>query len=112
MRRCEKLRLPWLERRRTQLRNEEKPIQTSVTLELDKAIDDAGRAVLDGKLAVGGSLAQPVQQGNGEQPFRILSANISTCGPQAEGFLRILRLDAFRRWHSRSTFWVSTASTH
>ena len=63
MRRCEKLRPPWPEQRRSQLRNGEKPIQTSVTPELDKAIDDASRAVLGVKPAVGGSPAQPVQQG-------------------------------------------------
>ena len=35
-------------------------------------------------------------RGSGEQTFRILSANISTCGPQAEGFLRSSEVGRFQ----------------
>ena len=35
-------------------------------------------------------------KGSGEQTFRILSANISTCGPQAEGVLRSSEVGRFQ----------------
>ena len=48
---------------------------------------------------MGGSptLSCQLSRGNGEPKFRILSANISTWGPQAEGFLRSAEVGRFQR---------------
>ena len=53
------------------------------------------------KLASGGSPGQPSQKGDGQ--LRILSANISMWGLQAEESFGVLIWGVFRRWHSQST---------
>ena len=68
--------------------------------ELVKAFGDAGRAAVGGKLAPGVS---PGQQ------LRILSANISMWGPQAEGFLRNPDMGRFQTMALAEHHWVPAA---